>query len=818
MKRPIVLVAMVYAAGLAMGRLLAVPGNVVLLLAVAIAVGEAAVLLRGRLASDTLLLAAVFLLGVYQHKRIATNDDLARSYVAQLEGFPVVVEGHLAIGERVYEERAVLTIRDCTVRTARGRAIDFPTRIQVVLSRSAYNEFLASRPLPGDRVVVRGRFRAPPELSNPDVFNYRAYLERCGIGATVSVRKADALTFSPPVPHRSPVDLVVATGVQARRWIETVLDSALEPGASRLVRSIVLGQAYLLGHEKRTDFTRMGLGHVFAVSGLHIGILLFVLDSIVRLLLLKPKARCAILILALWLFCSMVGFRPSAVRASTMFTALLMVHFLGYKVEPLTALAVAGGVILAFNPRALWQPSFQLSFVTMFSVILLYPLLRIWLAFDEEKGSPLRRRAAAFINMYFLAVLAVSVSAQLGAIPLLSVYFHRVPIVGVLANPFVLYIAFLMIAGAVALFFSALMFPLILVPLAGSLNLCSAVLESFIGGWSLLPAVSIVTPAWPVAICMLYNLGLFGWAVMPREQSPFFLPKQRARLLIALAGVGAWLVWSPVVLAGTGGRLRATFLDVGQGDSCVIELPSGAVVLVDGGEARTKAGEFAVVPFLESRGIDYVDAVIATHGDSDHVGGLPAVFDYADVGWVIEGPSRGTSDAYSRFDEAAEAELALRYTVFAGDWIETPTGLRLIVLHPPRGVKYANANDASLVLMLDWKECEILIPGDIEMRAEIDLLRSNADLACEVLKVAHHGSARATSAAFLQRARPKLAIISCGRGNPYGHPSAAVLDRLQQAGAILARTDRDGAVTVLCDGRKLIWWTEGKIGNQSPGF
>jgi competence protein ComEC len=231
---------------------------------------------------------------------------------------------------------------------------------------------------------------------------------------------------------------------------------------------------------------------------------------------------------------------------------------------------------------------------------------------------------------------------------------------------------------------------------------------------------------------------------------------------------------------------------------------------VDGGDVSVRAGERIVAPFLESRGMDRLDAVIATHADSDHIGGLPEVFHELRVAWLVEGPTRSESQAYRSLVEAAEGHAARRDVVFAGDWIEAPAGARLLFLHPARGAVYSNHNNQSLVLMVDWRGCEILIAGDIERAGENDLLASGAELACQVAKVAHHGSALATSRAFLDRAQPTLAIISCGRNNPYGHPSPEVTDRLTSAGVAIIRTDRDGAVTVRFDGRLLEWRTEGK--------
>jgi competence protein ComEC len=659
-------------------------------------------------------------------------------------------------------------------------------------------------------VLVEGKLTRPPALSNPDVFNYRAYLENQGIGAGVFVRQADALVFSPPAAGRSWVDWIRAAAEQLHRRAGEILDRHLEPEAAALNRSIFLGEAEWLDRGVREDFTRCGLAHIFAVSGLNVAILAWVLDIFIRLFGLKPAWRSIILMAAAAVFCAVVGFQASVVRATVMLTALLAPAFLRYKVEPLTALAAAALVILGLDPRALWQASFQLSFVCMFSIILLKPPLDNWLNLDEERGSLRRRRFAAFANRYVLPEVKIVVAAQLGVMPLLAHYFHMVPVVGVASNFLAAPLVWAIMATEVILLVIGAFAPAAAWVFGGALTLLSHLLLELVRSWSVMPAVSLSMPSWPLWVCALYYAVLFGWAALPREPSPFFHAKQRARLLLALVAIAAWLVWAPVVLRGAGTGLRATFLDVGQGDSCLLELPGGPVVLVDGGDAFVHAGERIIAPFLESHGIERLDAVIATHPDSDHIGGLPEVFREVFVAWLIEGPAQSQSLIYGELIETAKRRGARQDRVFAGDWIEAPMGTRLLFLHPPQGAAYSNHNNLSLVVMVDWGACEILIPGDIERPGERDLLASGADLSCDVLKVAHHGGATATSVEFLERARPTLAVISCGRENRYGHPSPDVLERLTSAGITVARTDRDGAVTIRSNGRTLEWRWEGK--------
>ena len=810
MKRPVVIVAVVYAAGLAAGSLLRLPPLVVLGGIAAIAVSQIIVLARGRRASDLLLLAAVFLIGDYRQNRIEAQDRAARERLAILESREHVrLEGRLVSMDRVYPGRRTFRLDDCVVRRGDEPPIRFPTAIQLVCSGPAAEAMATRPPVPGDRVVATGRLERPPDLSNPDVFNYRAHLERDGVGASLFVRGPGAVSVSPPRGWRSPVEIARAAGERLCRPIERMFDRALDPQSAALARSIFLGQAHLLDRDLRRDFTRCGLAHIFAVSGLNVAILVWVWGTFIQVFGLRPLWRSVLLIFALAVFCAIVGFCPSVVRAAIMFGMVLAGPILQNKVEPLTALAAAALAILFVDPRALWQASFQLSFLCMLSIILLKPPLDAWLRLDDEKGTPRRRRIAGLLNRHGFSLVTVVLAAQIGLIPFLAHYCHRIPVVGVLSNIVVAPIVWAIVAiGVILLGVGAVVPPAAWVFGGGTLNLLSHVLTWVLKWWSDFPAVSIVMPSWPLFAGAAYYLFLFGWAVLPHEPSPFFEARQRARLWLALAAIVAWVVWAPALLRGGATDLRATFLDVGQGDSCVLELPGGPVVVIDGGPGR--AGEYVVAPYLESRGIDHVDAVVATHPDADHIGGFPSVFGQLDVAWLLEGPGRSESQIYARLLESATAEPARRDTLYAGDWIEAPMGARLLVLHPPRGVVYSSRNDQSLVLLVDWGECEILLTGDAEQRAERDLLASGCDVACDVLKVSHHGSANGTSPALLDGARPMLAILSCGRDNPFGHPDPAVIDRLRSAGVTIARTDQDGAVVVRFHGREMLWGCTGK--------
>lgn len=810
MKRPIVIVAMVYAAGLAAGSLFRLPASWLLAAVGLIALHQFVQLCRGRRAVDRLLLAGLFLLGVLQHQRIEAQNQASRVVVSQFEGADVVrVEARLVASDREYEDRQTFRLDDCTLRRGNGEAVRSPMEIQLVCTAEAYKTVHINPPRPGDRVTATGRLRSPSGLANPDVFNYRAYLESRGIGASLEVRSTANIGIRPPQRLRTPIEWAIGVGERLRRGIETTLDLELEPQTARLVRSIVLGQAWRLDPGLRSDFTRCGVAHIFAVSGLHVGIFIWVLATVIGLVGMRPEWRSLFLILGLGVFCLVVGFRASVFRASLMFAALLASHWTRYKIEPLTALATVSFLILVVCPRALAQAGFQLSFVCILSILVLMPPIDAWLRDGMARRLENRPRLLKIADPV-VSAMTVVLAAQIGLMPFLAYYYHRVPVIGIFANIVAAPAVWMIVSTTLLLSILAPAVPVVAGIIASALNALAAILTSILGSWASLPAVSVLTPGWPIWLGIAYYAFLFGWAILPHEPSPFFAAQQRARTMIAGTAIVAWVIWAPAVLGNEKGVLRATFLDVGQGDACVVELPRGGVVLIDGGPPHGTAG-YPVLPFLESLGIDRLDAVIATHPDSDHTGGLVAVLRQMDVEWLLEGPGRSASQVYADLDAAAKSQYLRREKVYAGDRIESPAGVQFCILNPRRDSVYSNSNDKSLVVMIDWGDCEILVPGDIQGRAERDLLMSGLDLDCDILKVAHHGSASASSMPFLRRTTPLLAIVSCGLDNRYGHPAPDVLDRLTSAGATIARTDLEGAVSVRYDRHSYTWSVEGKL-------
>ena len=275
-------------------------------------------------------------------------------------------------------------------------------------------------------------------------------------------------------------------------------------------------------------------------------------------------------------------------------------------------------------------------------------------------------------------------------------------------------------------------------------------------------------------------------------------------ILLALLLSACFLTPTPTAPPPPGGTLTVAFLDIGQGDSILIRSPNGMTMLIDGGNSDRDANE-VILPKLREWGAEKLDVMLPTQPDADHIGGLPEVLENFPVETVALTGQVHTTQVYERFLTDIRDTRVNTIQVRTGTTIPFDPTLKIEVLWPEdRFVQDPNdRNNASIVFRLTYGQVSFMFPGDAEGQAERAILAGGADLRSAVLKVGHHGSRTSTSEAFLEAIDPQIAVISAGQGNRYGHPHPEVLDRLNQAGVQIYRTDLSGTITITTDGSTL---------------
>jgi len=248
------------------------------------------------------------------------------------------------------------------------------------------------------------------------------------------------------------------------------------------------------------------------------------------------------------------------------------------------------------------------------------------------------------------------------------------------------------------------------------------------------------------------------------------------------------------------GLVKAHFIDVGQGDACLVELPGGQTILIDGGSRA--AGE-KLLSYLREQGVERIDYLIATHPHEDHIGGLIGVVERMEIGKIYMPRVAHTTRTYEQFLEAIQAKGLKITAARAGVTVDTGEGVEAVFVAPCRE-DYKELNDHSAVLKLTYGQVSFLFTGDAEAEAEQDMLAGGADLAAQVLKAGHHGSSTSSSEAFLRAVQPQIAVISAGKDNSYGHPHREVLERLTSLGVEILRTDLAGDIVITADRQGIV--------------
>ncbi len=650
----------------------------------------------------------------------------------------------------------------------------------------------------GDRLRVKGLLYQPEDPGNFGAFNYREYLARRGIFCLVRVDKPDHV-------QRLGVggNDAVRLALQCKARLLQVASQTMDERQTAVLAGMLFGSKGGIDQSVKDVFAQTGVSHVLCVSGLHVGYVLAGILLLAGALGLPRRAVSALALVVLLFYTVMTGMGPAVVRSAIMAMLVLMAVQLGRERDWPSALALASLVILLFDPSALYEIGFQLSFTATWGILYLTPLIGELLA--GRWGWP----------RWLGLPLGVIMGAQLATLPLLVYYFNLVtpvaPLVNLLLVPLVGLIMLLGFLGSVA--------GIVFFPAAILINVGTSVLIDFFIGmarlFSLLPGGSSYVAAPPWYAVALWYVGLVGLVelirgrlALPLALSLPLLNFQNHWKRLVPVGIAVSLVL--VILwpwGGAGGQLQVHFIDVGQGDSILVHFPCGRTMLVDAGgrlgdiEGGRGVGEAVVVPYLHRLGMDKLDVLVVTHAHGDHAGGVPPVAEKLRVGALV---LSGAPDYGELLDLIAPLKIPV-YRVGAGQSLHIDDAVEVTVLSPVRKLAASAAedfNNASLVLRLDYGQVSFLLTGDIEEEAQQALLGSGAELQADVLKVPHHGS-RFFAPEFFSAVRPDYAVVQVGKNNRFGHPARDTLEVLTNIGADVLRNDRDGAVLFTTDGRDI---------------
>lgn len=869
--RPAVALALSFAAGIASSLILREYsfGGLVVADVLLICAGLLA-LLRDRLSLSLALgLAAIMLCGsltALAHRDRYADSDL-RSRLDRNSfplNEPVCFEGCVVQQSESHGEESVATIK---LRAFLQKNHWVVCKGKGILGIAESERGQSTEPdaglMRGDRVRGWATWRIPRNYENPGSADRAGVLARRGIFIVGRVKSTRLLEIIPGDCSAPWTKMAIAVGDRVRTSLKHLTGKDRGQQAA-ILASLVIGDYSGLDNNTREVFQNSGTFHVLVVSGLHVAWIAGLLLQLFKLIRLPERIRYLLAAFVILAYACVVGFQASITRCLWVFILYLIGRMIFRKADSLNILFVSALVLLVMQPDWLFEPGFQLSFLSVMAIALTaVPAINAYLkpvweplqhtgnssrlflkpGFWHRCGRNLRTkceirieamtdtlplaasrvlfmvcRGLAGAGLAMGSLIIVSLAVQIWISPLLAHYFNRLSWISPLANLVVVPLSSIVLAaGIIGSLATGLPFcgPA-LIQLAGWLSSLLLSTAGFItrttGAWQRCPTPS---EAWVLAgMLLLFAWGFFEW-------HRFWIPCSFVVILLACLSRG----WAPVPNIGFRGQkekiwqrdaslLRFTFLDVGEGDAAVICFPDKQLWVLDAGGLRLPPsqedsshafdiGEAVVSRYLWHGWITRLDRLVMSHTDLDHAGGIPAVMNNFQVARFNYSPASADDAIFRSISSIARRKQIDSSSLFAG--MEEKVGpVAVRTLNPPANSRLMSTNENSLVLQFSFKRFSALLTGDLEKSGETEVLSQQVNLGCQLLKVAHHGSRSGTSNALLDRTKPRWAVVSVGSHNSFGHPSPEVLARLLRHGARPMLTIDEGAITFETNGDQYV--------------
>ncbi|HBH12493.1 MAG: Late competence protein ComEC, DNA transport [Clostridiales bacterium 38_11] len=692
---------------------------------------------------------ALFLLSFFVFGYFATLNDAANP-LENHYGKEASVSGIIKTINRYDDSREYMSV--VIESEIRIEDIGFNENLLVYIKR---NKDIS----PGMSITGIGQLSKPNRATNFLEFDYRNYLNSQGIRAIFFMDEG----FE--VDQKIRFNYKIQNSFQ--QYITSVLDNNLNIEESNLLKGILLGDRTYIDEEILSNIRKLGVAHILAISGLHIGIIILSLNSILRALRLKRSVRIAISLLISWVYGYLIGF-PASVSRALIMTSVISIGYLSHRrYNPLNSMIVTMMAMLIFKPLWLFDIGFQLSFAAVASIITYLKFVDIYSLHRFSTG------------------LVLLIIIQLFTLPISIYYFNYFPLLSLMANmifiPIVSYILSITILALGINLIIPWIASVLLLPVNFGLMLIVWLSESLmmfpINGFDVpSPTISEIT-LYYMLLCFVIFLAL------NRNEKYRFKKLYLVMASTVIIYIGIFLL-IPTIFNN---HLRISFIDTGQGLSSLIQYKNINFMVDAGGEisGEYQKTDYIFPEYLIKRGIRKLDTIFLSHYHRDHYSGINKISEYIDL--------KSFTSGYHNDELLSDLGQTKRYQINAGDELIIDEDLKLDVLWPRKGYIAEDENQNSLVMMLRYRDFRILFTGDINQDVE-GIIKDDLRHA-DIVVVPHHGSNTSSGKEFIDGTSPKYGIISYGDNN-YGLPSEEVIKRYEESDVNLLSTYEQGEIII----------------------
>lgn len=661
--------------------------------------------------------------------------------------------------------------------------------------------------IPGDIIQVQGKFEKGEIRRNYRGFNYRNYLKQNKIYGIVFAEEINKISQKKDYNYFL---------FKIREVFEKKIDILYENDYKTFLKGLLIGNKAELSEDIIENFKSANISHILAISGLHISFILIGVNFILEKIIISKKIKNVLLLIFLIFFLNLTGNSVSCMRTCIMNIFLILCSLFYKKNNFYINLILSLFFILVINPYNIFSVGMWLSYGGTIGIVINYKFFY-----------------KVIFRKKFPKSLALSISAQIFIFPIVIYVFNYFSLTFFISNLIAsILVEYILAIGYISVFISFIFFPVSKFISYFEKAMIYIILKTAnIIGQVSLSQIYVTTPSFYFII--IYYVILFGFIIYFKNHKfhmlRIFLTKKCDilqflksnyysinKLLIKKRNLKNILVVS-VILCLTievykmDFDLKIYFIDVGQGDCTFIITPYGKRILIDGGEGNSDKydyGEKIVFPYLLDRGIKRIDYIIASHADSDHIGGLIYVLENMKVENILIGIQPEISVQLKRLIEVANNKK-IKITILEKGIIKSiDKNIELEVLWPDKSdLIIENAlNNNSLVFKLKYNNFSMLFTGDIEEIAEKKLLNlyNLSELNSTIIKIAHHGSKTSSTENFINNVNPKIALIGVGKKNSFGHPNSEVIDRLEGSDIKIYRTDQMGEISITVNSKGII--------------